>query len=365
MQNKLWVIGFVIAGFLIVSSIIWYGSGVEAIPATGEEHLFPTPEGVTPIPTSARPTLTLVSDDSGDSVPPTSVHATSRVPVSMGPISEVTDSAEPITLPYEVSQVARDNERGQAAELYLEHRDTGQRMRLGDASGHSQLEIATERYVIWKYYPCTLCTKDSERVAGLYVYDWDTQSDFVIIQANHAQWDPHIDGEWLVYRVFNTGFANGSTADLRLHNLESGQDILLDTNAYIPRSSISPEEMYAVHNNSVAWVAVNTHAGHPVVRVYDIDTGSTTTVDVPGMENPINIRVSGDIVIWKELVGGWSGYDRTLDSSFALNFHPPGWENVPRRYAEPVTLANDQLSWAWEVNGKVYRFTAPIVRTEQ
>lgn len=317
--------------------------------------LFPTPPGVTPIPTSVHPTPTADAAN----------NAAARAPVSMGPIAAVPVAPAPTRLPYEVMQIATDYTTvGEVAELYLKDFDTGERMRFGDDGGDSLLEIATERYIIWKYYPCTVCSDESERNAGLYAYDRETQSELVLIEANHAQWDPHIDGSWVVYRVSNKDFSNAALSYLHLHNLESGEDILLDTNTYIPRLSIHPEQMYAIHNNSVAWVAFKEGVGI-VVRMYDIATGSTTTVHFPGMHLPMNILVSGDVVIWKELVGGWSGYDRTLDHSFAVSFHPPGWEQVPRRYAEPITLANDQLFWAWEVNGQTYRFTAPIVRQGQ
>lgn len=250
---------------------------------------------------------------------------------------------EPATEPGEIMLVRK---------LFVRDEETGQEVRLGDDAGHAILEAVTEQYVLWRYR--WNGRGETTRKTGLYIYVLQTGEEIIVAQVPAYPVDPRINGQWVVYTD-----AQGNSiyfARLCAFNVATGEGLLLTEEIPYNRAG---RNYYAISDDKIAWVAWVD--GNWAVNIYDLTTRTSRTLDVPEVQLLTgDVSISGDIVVWWDRY--WHGYDLKQDALFTITIIPPGWENLDVRLARPVTVQDDRLYWALEVNDEVYHFTAPIIR---
>jgi hypothetical protein len=292
--------------------------------------------------------------------------------VRVGPVSEVvpsTPSGEPrrYTVREDIppwEPVTSADQYIPPKKLFVRDSATDQEIRLGDDRGDALLKATTEQYVVWRYQWDGI----SETIGletGLYAYTLATGEEIVIAQEPERRpGDPVIDGDWVLY-IDVGSTENRYHVNLYAHNLVSGEDFLIGQNIlYNVRFNNRPSsDYYDVEDGKAVWVDVKLAPDSMhVIRVCDLETRVTRTLNVPNTQAPSSPSISGDIVVWWDRF--WRGYDLSQDELFTIPIVPPGWDNVPVRLRRLVTVRDDQLYWALEVDGQVYRLTAPIVRSQ-
>jgi len=337
---------------MIVSGVVLTGCA-SARSAAQDAHLIPTPEGAISVPPCDEPTWVVGEQEVCGflvtPLPSEKVHVgaiTEFVPPAESQqqprytIREDIPPWEPVTEPGQVTPVKK---------LFVQDTVTGQEIRLGDDAGHASFQTMTSEYVIWRYQWDG--RSETTRETGLYAYVLATDEEVIIAkEPDIAPWDPEIDAQWVLY----TDAKNNSVyfAKLRVHNLATGEDLLLGED--VPYYGQPSSDYYAISGDKIAYV------DGWVVHVYDLTSRVMRVLSVPNTTSPAYVSISGDIVVWGDKF--WRGYDLQQDALFTIPTIPPGWENVPTQPAETVTVRDDRLYWALSVNDEVYRFTAPVIR---
>ncbi len=246
--------------------------------------------------------------------------------------------------------------------LFVRDSETGQEIRLGNDRGDALLKATTEKYVVWRYQWDGI----SETIGletGLYAYVPSTGEEIVIAQKPQRRpGDPVIGGDWVLYIEVNST-ENSHHVNLYAHNLVSGEDFLIGQNIpYNQRfNNRLSSDYYDVEDGRAVWVDVKLAPDSiQMIRVCDLETRVTRTLNVPNTQSPVQPSISGDIVVWWDRF--WRGYDLRQDELFTIPTVPPGWDNVSVQPAEMVTVQDDQLYWALEVDDQIYHFTAPVIR---
>jgi len=237
--------------------------------------------------------------------------------------------------------------------LYVRDTQTGQEIRLGDDNGEALFEAQSDQYIIWRYNCCAE-GKNSTLKTGLYASDPKSGNLTEVVQGRF-QGFVEIDGQWMTY--MNIQEPKAYFADLRAHNLATGEDFLVARNvAYRGVGN----DYTAIGDNRIVWVGLDLNAHTVAIYVYDLATRTTRALKAPYLLSPTNVSISGDFVIWQDEF--WEGYDLKQDILFGLPTVPPGWEKIEHSPAQSFRVMNDRLYWSVEVSGKTYHFTAPIVR---
>jgi hypothetical protein len=228
--------------------------------------------------------------------------------------------------------------------------------RLGDDTSQSMLDTMNDEYVIWW---CGACTS---RKTGLYAYRMAT-SEQVFISENAGQY-PKIDSEWVVY--INDILPSG--AELRAHNLLSGEDLLITQNMATRRESYqgpsSWGDFFAVRDGQIVW-AVDQSAEKGIslywgLQVYDLAQRKTRTLHLTeSLGNFSQLGIFGDTVLW--LRDFWQGYDLSQDAYFSIPIIPTGWERIRIEKISSVVASRRWLYWSLTVSGRAHYFAAPII----
>ena len=255
---------------------------------------------------------------------------------------------------------------GLAKEFVLRVHDsqTGSEFRLGDERGGALFVVLNDQYLIWMgYHLCEGCT---ESMFGLYAHSFDTNTELLISDKIGGHGYAEIDGPWVIYIDIQDPLQTAS--NLYAHNLETGEDFLVATNAVYPYGgsmygSPKPSDYYLIQDDKIAWVAQAPLAGKSYpweMQVYDLTSHITTTLNIPeGLSMPQHWNIFGDMVIWQS--DFWQGYDLKRDAYFTIPIVPTGWENLPVIPRDLVTAEGNNLHWSLELDGETYSFTAPIV----
>lgn len=327
---------------------------LETTSTSGEQLLIPTPVGAqtySPLPTPQ------------DAIPDASFAATNQ-DVRIGPVTMITpvptqvnDPASHFTI-REVpgQQPTRPREYVQPQQLFVTDTATGQEVQLGDDRGHASFEVMTDQYLIWRYQWQGI-SETLTYETGLYAYELGTGKEIVIAQKPDVDpWYPKTDGQWVLYTDGQE--ARGYYVKMRVHNLTTGEDFGVGNLVphYLEFVGLPADSYYAIDNGKIVWVEAD---GGRKLCVYDLATRAERMLDV-SVKQPSDLMISKDIVVWWD--EGLIGYDLQQDAIFTFTTTPPGWENTRWTYAEPLTLKDEQLYWAIEVNGQAYYFMAPIIR---
>lgn len=341
-----WLIGL---GLLSIITIFRLTRPAITQPLGAHEQFIPTPAGAMPRP--PQPT-----HPDGTETPIHSLFAATPAPdeqVSLANIIEVVPTPTP-THPYRA--VTTLQAPGTLATLVVRNEATGQAIRLGNDQGNTNLEGMSERYIIWRYYPCTGCAISNVQ-AGLYAYDVTNGNQYVISQEPQGQWYAELDGDWVIYLVY-TAPGSDEFATLRAHNLATGEDFLVADHIAL-HSGFLPSSSYALQGDKIAWLDVST-TNLLSLHVYDLTSRTAQVVPTPPWTGfPTNVSVSNHVVVW--LDGYYKGYDLRQQALFTIPIVPPGWENLAISGVEPVTVANEHISWGLILGNKVHRFTASLV----
>jgi hypothetical protein len=267
--------------------------------------------------------------------------------VYVGEISEVTTtpSASRYSTRIEVDRIGVD--QGWRSALFVRDAKTQREIRLGDDTGDALLEALSDQYVIWTYHYYGQ-DKNLPLKTGLYAYDLESGNQVAIALGPDFQGYAEIDGQWVIYMHLQD--ERKFFGELRTHNLLTGEDFLVANNvAYRGFGN----DYAAIGGDKIAWVEGE-------IRVYDLTNRTARTLNVPEVVSPVNLSISGDIVVWWDQL--WVGYDLEQDILFEIPLIPPGWEKIQTSIADVVTVKKGQLYWALKVNDQVHRFTAPVIR---
>jgi len=252
-----------IVACMIVSGVVLTGCA-SARSAAQDAHLIPTPEGAIPVPPCDEPTwivgeqeicrflVTPQPDEKvhvgaiTEFVPPVESQQQPRYTVR-----EDIPPWEPVTEPGQVISVKK---------LFVHDAETGQEIRLGDDAGDALFEKMTSEYVIWRYQWDG--RSETTRETGLYAYVLATGEEIIVAgEPDIAPGDPEIDDQWVLY----TDAKNSGVyfAKLRVHNLVTGEDFLLEDG--VPYYGRPSSDYYAISDDRVAWMD-----GSWTVHVYDL-----------------------------------------------------------------------------------------------
>jgi hypothetical protein len=227
--------------------------------------------------------------------------------------------------------------------------------RLGDDTSRAVWDAMNDKYVIWW---CGGCTQLKQ---GSYAYNLAT-GEQILISKDSAQY-PKVDGEWVVY----VADVQDSRAELRAHNLTTGEDISITqgmaTRGYSVQGPGSWGEFFAARNGRVVWATSLSAANIPPywgLQVYDLAKHTTHTLNLPeNLGNFSHLGIYGDTVLWRTEF--WQGYDLSRDAYFSIPVIPPGWENIKLEKIGPVVASQGRLFWSLTVNSKEHYFTASII----
>lgn len=364
MNKHLSLFSIIGGGLILLLGIgFWYQVTHGAVVWQAQQAPLPTPVGSTPIPTAAHDNLPY--ERAGEPRNGLLVTPQPDEQVQVGAVQAITPTMSPTVEPSVVRRVEHTN----GSMLLVESPHRGDPIELGNDQGETKrwLTTETEDYLFWSYFPCTGCAA-TELQSGLYAYIWEDGTNITItLNDNNAQWYPEIDGDWLVYVVFQT-FTTPSKAHLHAYNFSTGEDVLLG--GIVLPGGIRPEELYDIHENKITWLGTSADDLDASMRsfyVYDIATGTTTQLTPPpGTDFRLGVSFSDGILVWHEQKSPtWWGYDTTQDAVFTIPLVPPGWASVPALVEEPVKVRDGHLYWALLSNDEVHHFTAPIVRNEQ
>lgn len=283
--------------------------------------------------------------------------------VKLGALTELASIPPPLTEPPPRRYIAQVLSRGEGMNRtsIVAVRDTQsgtEIARLGDDTGESVWDAMNDEYVIWWCGGCTSLK------TGLYAYRIAT-GEQILISEDRGQY-PKIDGEWVVYisDILPTG------AELRAHNLVSGEDILITQDMAIRRDSYqgpgSRGDFFAVRDGRVVWATDLSTPGNPLhwgLSVYDIDTRTARRLNLPeSLGHFSHLDVFGDTVLWQREF--WQGYDLSRDAYFSIPIIPSGWENARITKISQVVASQGQLYWSLTIDGKERYFSAPIIPKE-
>ena len=226
--------------------------------------------------------------------------------------------------------------------------------RLGNDTSQAVWKAMNDEYVIW------FCGACQSLKMGLYAYRIAT-GEQVFISETAGQY-PKIDGEWVVY----VARVEESHAELRAHNLTTGENILLTQNMATRGTSYQgPDswgDFFAVRDGRVVWATDLSQPHDPLqwgLQVYDLEKRMTRALNLPeGLGNFSHLGIFGDIVLWRQEF--WQGYDLSRDAYFSIPIIPRGWENIQIEKISPVVASEGRLYWTLTVNGKEHYFTAPL-----
>ena len=356
-MDKKFNLGFVVC--MIIGSIILAGCA-SARSIAQDVHLIPTPEGAISVPPCDEPTWVVGEQEVCrflvTPLPDEKVHIgtiTEFVPLERGQrqfhYTIVEDTPNQLLEP---GQSVRDVP---VRKLYVQDTVTGEQVRLGDDAGDAFFQVMTDQYVIWKYQWNGWA--ETTRKTGLYAHVLETGKEIIIAQEPDQPAYPEIDGSWVIY--VKTLGARDYFIDLYAFNLDTGENLLVGDGVPYnrPFNNRPSSDYYAISDDKIAWID-----GSWVVNIYDLTARTTRTLNIPDAKSSaVNVSIFAHTVVWWDRF--WHGYDLQQDATFTIPTVPPGWENISVQPASPVTVKDDQLYWALEVNREVYRFTAPIIRS--
>lgn len=239
----------------------------------------------------------------------------------------------------------------------------GQKIRLGDDHGSSNVEATTEKHITWTYHAHGDETNLPFK-SGLYVYELRTGNLTRIADGWHVGLS-ELDSEWVLYISWENAHAdsnlvNDTPSDVRpllAYNISSGQTITLTTNlpVILGRGTSS---FYSVSDNRAGWVEYDMQTQQYAIKVSNLDSGHTQTLKVPDLKQPRFFSISGDLAVWRDTY--WHGYSLSQDALFTVPYAPPGWENSQASIM--VIARNSRLEWEVRVNDKETRyFSAPVL----
>lgn len=349
MNRKLLNRWLMVACVLLVGNSLWLAGCAQRELAAKQP--LPTPTGIA----TMRPRETSPAAKPGQVVS----YLVTPVPgetVRLGDITEATPvppAHDSTKLRYSVREdippwqgQAKPSDPVQVRKLFVRDSQTGQEIRLGDDYGDARLEAVTNEYVIWRQIHYG--HEDTALKTGLYAYVLTSGIRIVIAQEPGYPWDSLTEGQWVVYRFPDKG--DMYFTRLRAHNLTTGQDFLVGETVPYNR----PGDYYTISAQKIAWVEGT------AICVYDLATRTVRTLNVPIAGMPVEVSLSGDIVVWWDEY--WKGYDMKSNAIFTIPTVPPGWENMPVNNISRVTVKDDRLYWSFDLGGRTYNLTAPIIR---
>lgn len=231
---------------------------------------------------------------------------------------------------------------------------TGATFAVGDSVAGELLQTYDDRYVVWSQF-CNPCAPGQY---GLHVRSLQDGKEQFVTDVYAPGIQPKLDGDWLVYAVITDEAANAvmKTVQLRAFNLVTGEQRIVAENAYVPLPG--PSNRFAAGNGRVAWIGANQPAPF-TLHVTELQTGAVRTLALPDSpENPMDIALLGDLVIW--LDGYWRGYDLRSDAYFSIPVLPPGWERAEFEEWKFESFDGQSLMWALKVGGQWHAFRAEL-----
>lgn len=245
------------------------------------------------------------------------------------------------------------------ARLVVVDTETGKEIRLGDDTGSSTFEARTDEYIVWQR-GCSTCKNPSQQ-NGLYAYVLATGKQILI---THAGSGATISGPWAGY-VRDEGVQNHR--GLHVYNLITGEDVLI-TRALASFPAKSATELYAINEETIAWVDYDPVTAEINIKVYDLIQRTGYPLKIPNPREPVYISVSHDLVLWREtllqenyrLRPVWQGYDLRQDEVFSISLIPPGVRNLQVQNAGHVSAVGDFVYWFLEINGQTRHFVARV-----
>lgn len=281
--------------------------------------------------------------------------------VSLGQVVEIPPPAAIASPRYSIRNENKNEGNTLRFLLFVRDSQTGQEIRLGSENGQALFGAMNETYVIWKQE----CDKCASLKTGLYAYSIKTNTNILLSDRMVSRGFPKIDGELIIYsspqKTSDSYFGKG---ELHAHNLITGEDILVGDDLVYPYAPLigspNPSDYYAVHGDSITWIATDNTSHNWVLHVYDLKHHAIKTLNVPEILNPVfKLNVYDNFVVWWS--GFWQGYDLKRDAYFTIPVIPSGWENLPVGQNGLVTAEGNTLHWSLELDGETHYFTAPIV----
>ncbi len=202
---------------------------------------------------------------------------------------------------------------------------------------------------------------------GIYGYDLGAAREFTVAEGPGVRSFPRVcNREWAIYLQHEQGWPR--VADLRAHNLTTGEDILIGQ-APFPRDAAAGHQ-HACDGYRVAWVSVRTeqYTGQEVdpttgkaetvtntrpvyeQHLYDLTTREDRILDIPVHGLPF-LQLDGDILI------STIGYDLKRNVPFDLLSRLP----LDQRVGGQMALSNERLAWTAHPPGGPQRLYAAVI----
>ena len=206
-----------------------------------------------------------------------------------------------------------------------------------------QLDLRDD-ILVWQNY--------NGRSWAIYGYDLRAGREITVAEGPGVVFPHPCSREWGIY-LQNAQEGWPGMADLRAHNLTTGEDISIGQMPF-PRNA-SAGEQHACDGNRVAWVSVEMQQSVPIYKqhVYDLGIRSDRVLNMQVRDLP-SVTLSGDILISSV------GYDLAKDVPFSV------FSNMlPEQFhiGSTLLLSKDKTVWLVdEPDGSQGIYNAPIVR---
>ncbi len=215
---------------------------------------------------------------------------------------------------------------------------------VGQKSHYYQLDLK-DNLLVWQDY--------RGQGWGIYGYDLTSAQNLTVAEGPGIYSFPRVcSREWGIY-LQNVQEGWPGTADLRAHNLTTGEDISIGQMPF-PRNA-SAGEQHACEGNRVTWVSVEMQQSVPIYKqhVYDLSIRSDRVLNMQVRDLP-SVTLSGDILISSV------GYDLAKDVPFSVFSN-----TLPEQFhiSSALLLSKDKTVWlVSETDGSLGIYSASIIR---
>jgi len=172
---------------------------------------------------------------------------------------------------------------------------------------------ASDQTIVWDEKRAS-----NARDIDIYAYDIAIGRELIVVQRPGYQMRPKIDGEWIVYIDDEGTDPRDVVQNLYLHNLTTGEDMLLGSSPYASRLEGGT---YDIDNDRVVWVgrAAGRQEGLSDLNVYDLQSRTECMIDTSPACVPTDFRMAGDLILFG-CQDGFYGYDLAQDVFFEVPY---------------------------------------------
>jgi hypothetical protein len=186
----------------------------------------------------------------------------------------------------------------------------------GDGGNQCCADISSDK-VVWAQV-------NGSQSWDIYAYDLSSSQLIPVATRPLIQFFPKVDGDWVIY-LEDKGddpHDEDKPKELYLHNLITGEDFLLGVSPYAFRVE---GKSYGIANNRVVWIGWTPKQQPlwpPALRVYNLQSRTDRTIDLPKDCVLNSFRMAGDLIAFS-CQAGFYGYDLAQSILFDVP-HPRG-----------------------------------------